>query len=118
MAGAWTGWTPLSNQYSGRHISKSNWVTSLAENAAEGTIGMIHVGPESGVSAQVMTPLCCGPAAAAGIVPNEPPGPVGCVLLVVVVQAVIVVAPVSASAVITRLGRAILIDRLPPGLSS
>src|SRR5579872_47117 len=118
MAGVWTGWTPLSNQYSGRHISYSNSLTSVVSYATAVVIGRIQVGPPVGGSAQVIVPLCCGPAAAAGIVPNEPPGPVGCVLLVVVVQAVIVVAPVSASAVITRLGRAILIDRLPPGLSS
>jgi len=104
----------LSNQYSGRHIWKSNWLTSLAANAADVVIGRIHVGPPPGNSAQVTVPPCCWPAAAAGIVPNEPPGPVYWVVLLAALHAVIAAAPVSASAVIVSLGRATLTGSPPP----
>lgn len=73
IAADWVGSTPLPNQYSGRHISYSNWVTLYAPKATEVTRGKIQVGPASGGSAQVTVPACTAPVAAAGIVPNALP---------------------------------------------
>jgi hypothetical protein len=69
-----------------------------------------------GASAQVTVPACCGPVAAAGIVPNAPPGAVdGAPLplpVLPLVHATSIVAPAKVSAAIMTVGRATLIIAL------
>src|SRR5215475_15303738 len=65
------GWTPLVNQYSGRHISYSKSLVEYTVPAADGTTGKIQVGAVPGDSAQVIVPAC-GVPLAAGTEPNPP----------------------------------------------
>src|SRR5487761_198503 len=115
MAGVSVGATPLLYQYSGRHISCSNWVVSFTLKAAALTRGRIQVGAVPGASAQVTVPGCCGPAAAGGILPT-PPARLFCGGGVAAVppQAATAAAATMASAAIFMPGRAIrIIGQLP-----
>ncbi len=87
----------------------------LTANAAEVTSGRIQVGAVPGDSAQVTVPACCAPVAAGGILPKEPPIPVGCELLALLPQAASAVAAARASTVIMTVGRGGL--RIDPFLS-
>ena len=65
------GATPLTSQYSGRHISSWNEEMVYTELFAEGVTGKIQVGVAPGGSATVIVPTC-GVPLGGGTVPNAP----------------------------------------------
>ena len=114
MLGYSFGATPLTSQYSGRHIWYWNSKEVYTEPFALGTTGKIQVGVAPGGNAAVMVPVCCVPVAAGGTLPKAPAGPMLLVLLLLLLlQAASAVMPAIAKAAIDRPGRAIFLISAP-----
>lgn len=92
-----SGVTPLSVQYSGRHISHWNVNELKTELLAAVSIGRIQSGPKAAPNPQVIVPAFAGPGAAAGIWPIAPGTVTALLAARAGVPALASAAPVAAS---------------------